>query len=99
MHGNEVVGREVLLVLIPYLCEAYNAGDPDIVALIDNTRLHIMPTMNPDGHATAYKEVGIVFYDLGCIVVINSFLSHHAYHGPVDDTISTFNRNLLSNQI
>lgn len=56
MHGNEVVGREVLLVLIPYLCEAYNAGDPDIVALIDNTRLHIMPTMNPDGHATAYKE-------------------------------------------
>ncbi len=57
MHGNEVVGREVLLVLIPYLCKAYKAGDPHIVWLIDHTRIHIMPTMNPDGYAKAYKQV------------------------------------------
>ncbi|XP_072050372.1 carboxypeptidase D-like [Amphiura filiformis] len=56
MHGNEVVGREVLLVLIPYMCKAYKAGDPDIVWLVDHTRIHIMPTMNPDGYAKAYAQ-------------------------------------------
>ena len=57
MHGNEVVGREVLLVLIPYMCKAYKAGDPEMKWLIDNTRIHIMPTMNPDGYAKAYAQV------------------------------------------
>ncbi|XP_044735136.1 carboxypeptidase E-like [Chrysoperla carnea] len=49
MHGNEVLGREMLLKLVDYLCEQWNARDPDIVALIEATRIHIMPSMNPDG--------------------------------------------------
>ena len=61
MHGNEVVGREVLLVLIPYMCKAYKAGDPEMKWLIDNTRIHIMPTMNPDGYAKAYAQVRVGF--------------------------------------
>ncbi|XP_071952319.1 carboxypeptidase D-like [Antedon mediterranea] len=56
MHGNEVVGREILLILIPYLCKEYNKGTPTIVELVDNTRIHIMPTMNPDGYAIALEE-------------------------------------------
>nr|XP_054774143.1 carboxypeptidase D-like [Lytechinus pictus] len=56
MHGNEVVGREVLLLLISYLCKNYGT-DPDITWLVDNTRIHIMPTMNPDGYAEALEEV------------------------------------------
>lgn len=48
MHGNEVVGRETLLLLIQYLLEGYGTNER-ITSLINNTRIHILPTMNPDG--------------------------------------------------
>lgn len=49
MHGNEVVGREVLLLLIKYLCENYESDD-QATRIVNNIRLHIMPSMNPDGY-------------------------------------------------
>jgi len=56
MHGDEVVGREMLLQLIGHLCDQYSSDKSSaeaqrVVKLVDNTRIFIMPTMNPDGFA------------------------------------------------
>lgn len=48
MHGNEVVGKELMLQLIAHLINGYDI-DPRIRWLLDNTNVHIMPSMNPDG--------------------------------------------------
>ncbi|XP_063973821.1 carboxypeptidase M isoform X3 [Diachasmimorpha longicaudata] len=48
IHGNEAVGRELMLHLIHLLVMKYGS-DPYITWLLDNTRIHILPSMNPDG--------------------------------------------------
>lgn len=50
IHGNEAVGRELLLHLIQHFVTSYET-DPYIKWLLDNTRIHLMPSMNPDGYA------------------------------------------------
>lgn len=54
MHGNEVVGREMLILLAEYLCDNYRT-DAQVTKLIDNTRIHLLPTMNPDGYARSHE--------------------------------------------
>ena len=52
MHGDEVVGRQVLIHLIEYLLKNYNK-DLKITNLIDSTRIHILCSLNPDGFEKA----------------------------------------------
>uniref|UniRef100_A0A6P4E1Y0 Carboxypeptidase D isoform X2 n=1 Tax=Drosophila rhopaloa TaxID=1041015 RepID=A0A6P4E1Y0_DRORH len=52
IHGNEPVGREMLLHLIQYFVTSYSS-DQYVKWLLDNTRIHILPTMNPDGYAVS----------------------------------------------
>lgn len=49
MHGNEVVGRELLLLLLRYLCENYGT-DERVTRILETVRLHVLPSMNPDGY-------------------------------------------------
>ncbi len=55
MHGDEILGRELLINLIVYLCENYGRVDL-ITRLIDSTRIHLIPTINPDGYDDAIKS-------------------------------------------
>ncbi|WAQ96561.1 CBPE-like protein [Mya arenaria] len=66
MHGNEVTGKELLLRLMTYMCDVYlgetteiegNFDMKHIKDLIDNTRIHILPSMNPDGWQIASESV------------------------------------------
>lgn len=48
MHGDESVGRQMLVYLIEYLVQNYKII-PEVTKLVDTTDIYIMPSMNPDG--------------------------------------------------
>ncbi|XP_020535523.1 carboxypeptidase SOL1 isoform X2 [Jatropha curcas] len=48
VHGDEPVGRELLVLLANWICDNY-PKDPLARLIVENVHLHILPTMNPDG--------------------------------------------------
>ncbi|XP_075668846.1 carboxypeptidase SOL1 [Castanea sativa] len=48
VHGDEPVGRELLLFLANWICDNH-LKDPLATLIVENVHLHILPTMNPDG--------------------------------------------------
>ena len=50
MHGDETLGRQLLLYLAEYLAEGYGRNER-VTRILDTTEVYLMPTMNPDGFA------------------------------------------------
>ncbi|KAM1030314.1 hypothetical protein TB1_033530 [Malus domestica] len=48
VHGDEPVGRELLILLANWICDNY-LKDPLATSIVDNVHLHLLPSMNPDG--------------------------------------------------
>ena len=48
MHGDESVGREMIIALAQYLVTNYDT-DERVMRILDNTEIHLVPSMNPDG--------------------------------------------------
>ncbi|KAG6673850.1 hypothetical protein I3842_15G012100 [Carya illinoinensis] len=48
VHGDEPVGRELLLFLANWICDNH-LKDPLAASIVENVHLHILPSMNPDG--------------------------------------------------
>ena len=55
MHGDEAVGRELLLGLVEYLANNYGVEDR-VTNLLDTTEVHIVPTLNPDGFYSSQRN-------------------------------------------
>ena len=64
-----MLGRELLLHMANYLCDRYLASDPDIQKLINLTRIHLLPSMNPDGWQVSTDTVSSSF----CLKSLRSY--------------------------
>jgi len=49
MHGNEPSGRPLLMWFAEFLCEEYYEGNSRVVKLLNNSIIHLIPSMNPWG--------------------------------------------------
>uniref|UniRef100_T1IAD1 Peptidase M14 domain-containing protein n=1 Tax=Rhodnius prolixus TaxID=13249 RepID=T1IAD1_RHOPR len=60
IHGNEPVGRELIVSFIKMLVKGYLENDQAIVQLLTSTRIHLLPSANPDGFTKALEGECIV---------------------------------------
>jgi len=54
MHGDEIVGREMMMKFIKDCTENYGK-DPEITNLLDKFQIHVLVSMNPDGAAAGTR--------------------------------------------
>ena len=68
MHGNEAVGRELVIQMAQYLLQNYGRDDR-VTQLVNGTDLWLMPSLNPDGFERAKEghcyQVGILLNKFG----------------------------------
>ncbi|XP_019442038.1 PREDICTED: carboxypeptidase SOL1-like isoform X1 [Lupinus angustifolius] len=55
VHGDEPVGRELLIFLANWLCDNH-LKDPLATLIVENVHLHILPSMNPDGFSSRRRH-------------------------------------------
>ena len=51
MHGDETVGRQLIIFLAHFLLHQYYRSEK-VRFLVDNTEIYLVPTINPDGFET-----------------------------------------------
>ena len=61
MHGDEIIGRELSLLFIEYLCHEYTSETGSdirnrIIYLVDHLNIYILPSLNPDGFENLNKN-------------------------------------------
>lgn len=62
MHGDESVGRQLMIYLAQYLLANYGKDDR-VTKLVNTTDIHLMPSLNPDGYeASEVRNFLIHFY-------------------------------------
>ena len=52
MHGNEAIGRQLLIYLAEFLARHYDR-DNRVANLLNNTEIFLLPSLNPDGYDRA----------------------------------------------
>jgi len=92
MHGDETVGREILIRFIHYLCSNYNRTSEEgvrVTKLIDSTDIYIIPSMNPDGFEYGRRANG-AFKDLNRNFPDLRFPGRETQggHGPEPETVA-----------
>lgn len=58
MHGDETIGRQLLIYLAQYLLFNYDKHI-DVASLVNSTDLYLMPTMNPDGFFRSQVTISV----------------------------------------
>lgn len=61
MHGDETIGRELMIYLAEYLVNNYGVL-PEITELVNTTDIYLMPSLNPDGFARSKVCVYSYFF-------------------------------------
>uniref|UniRef100_A0A1A9WRE9 Peptidase M14 domain-containing protein n=1 Tax=Glossina brevipalpis TaxID=37001 RepID=A0A1A9WRE9_9MUSC len=55
MHGDEAVGRQLLIYLAQYLLLNYHTNQ-EVTELINTTDIYLLPSLNPDGFQISERE-------------------------------------------
>ena len=58
IHGDEVVGRELLLYLARALCQQHGL-DATVTSLLHTTEIHIIPSLNIDGYILKTRYLAV----------------------------------------
>ena len=52
MHGDETVGRQLVIYFAEYLLKNYEK-DARVKTLLDSIEIYLLPSLNPDGFAVS----------------------------------------------